>query len=211
MRARIVARWPADWGLASSCVLGVVCLAALKAHPAGADPAARPDADRGEPTLPDPPARRGSERGPPVVGPSQIPPLADLDGLYVWLGPLGAGGLLEGTWDSTFGADLSVVRVREAGALGAVGATAGAARWTERGGFRVWLDGVIGTRLGGRMYGLTVGAIAELPETAHPRLGGSVGVWGFFGVTPFARVGTVAEAGVFAEIGLHIALPVLRF
>jgi hypothetical protein len=136
--------------------------------------------------------------------------VSNLDGLYVWLGPVGAAGRLDATWDSTFGADLSIVRVREGSRLGAIGATAGGAQWTERGGRRLWLDAVVGTRLGGRMVGASIGPLLELPETAHARLGGSVGVWAFFGVTPFARFGVIEKYGGFAEIGLHLSLPVFR-
>jgi hypothetical protein len=146
-----------------------------------------------------------------VVGPSALPPSWDLDGLYVWLGPVGAAGRLEGTWDSTFGADLSVVRVREAAPLGAIGVTAGASRWTERGGGRLWLDAIAGTRLGGRMYGASLGPLVELAELAHARVGGSVGLWAFFGPTPYARLGVAGDRGAFVEIGLHLALPVLRW
>jgi hypothetical protein len=35
-------------------------------------------------------------------------------------------------------------------------------------------------------------------------------VWVFAGITPFARVGAVSDLGMFAELGVHIALPVLR-
>jgi hypothetical protein len=128
----------------------------------------------------------------------------------VWLGPVGAAGRLDATWDSTFGADLSIVRVREDHRLGAIGATAGASLWTERGGGRIWLDGVVGTRLGGRMYGASIGPLVELAELAHARFGGSVGLWAFFGPTPYARAGVVEDLGTFVEIGLHLALPVLR-
>jgi hypothetical protein len=166
----------------------------------GADASADPS------TLPDPPARRG----PPVVGPARFPPSSDLDGLYVWLGPVGAAGRLDASWDSTFGADLSIVRVREGAGLGAVGASAGAGLWTERGGGRIWLEGLAGTRLGGRMVGASIGPLLELSRVAHPRIGGSVGLWAFLGVTPYARAGVVAELGPFVEVGLHLALPVLR-
>jgi hypothetical protein len=145
-----------------------------------------------------------------MCGTSRLGSTASLDGVYVWLGPLGAASRVEEAWDSTFGADLSVVRVREAAALGALGASAGTSRWSERGGGRIWLDGVVGTRLGGRMYGATAGPIVELSELAHPRVGGSIGVWAFFGVMPFARVGAVGEIGMFVEVGLHLALPVYR-
>ena len=50
----------------------------------------------------------------------------------------------------------------------------------------------------------------ELGELAHPRPGGSIGLWAFVGVTPFVRVGIVEKLGGFAEVGLHISLPVLR-
>jgi len=196
MRARIVARCTADWGPGSRAVLTAICLSFLRVGAVTANPS----------TLPDPPARRG----PPAAGPSGIPPTSDLDGLYVWLGPLGAAGRLDASWDSTFGADLSIVRVREGAAIGAIGATAGASRWTERGGGRLWLDGVVGTRLGGRMYGASLGPLVELAELAHARAGGSVGLWAFFGPTPYARVGVIEGGGSFVELGLHLALPVYR-
>jgi hypothetical protein len=151
---------------------------------------------------PDPPTRGVQE---PVVH----PPSWDLDGLYLWIGPLGAATRVESMWDSTIGADVSVVRVREGELLGTVGATLGGSRWTERGGGRIWLDAVVGTRLG-RMVGLTAGPILELDELSHPRWGASAGVWAFLGVTPFLRAGSVQNLGGFVEIGLHIALPVIR-
>ena len=159
-----------------------------------------------EPIAPDAPTRSA----PAVVPPTTLPPSWDLDGIYVWLGPTGAASRVASQWDSTVGGDLAIVRVREQESLAAVGATLGASRWTARGGGRIWLDALVGTRLGGRMIGASAGAIVELSDLAHPRLGGSIGVWGFVGVTPFARVGAVAELGAFAEIGLHIALPVIR-
>jgi hypothetical protein len=151
----------------------------------------------------------------PVSPPRRAPatvethPSWDLDGLYLWLGPSGAASRIDATWDSTIGGDLSVVRVREQDLLGAVGLTIGASRWTERGGGRLWLDAIAGTRIG-RMVGVSAGPILEMSELAHPRFGGSVGAWAFLGVTPFVRVGIVDKLGGFVELGLHIALPVLR-
>ena len=122
----------------------------------------------------------------------------------------GAASHIDARWDSTFGADVSLVRVREREPLAAIGASLAAVRWTLRNGGRVGLDGIVGTRLAGRIAGLSFGPIVELSDVNHPRLGASAGVWGFFGVTPFVRVGTVEQLGAFAEIGVHIALPVIR-
>ena len=54
------------------------------------------------------------------------------------------------------------------------------------------------------------GPIVELSDVVHPKLGASIGAWVFAGITPFVRVGAVSDLGMFAELGLHIALPVLR-
>jgi len=152
---------------------------------------------------PDPPARR------PAAVEDAAALSSNLDGFYIWLGPTGAASRLDSEWDSTIGADLALVRVREGETLGALGLSFGGSRWTERGGGRVWLDALVGTRVG-RMVGVSVGPILELSDLAHPRWGGSVGLWAFLGVTPFVRVGTIDELGGFIEIGLHIALPILR-
>ena len=147
----------------------------------------------------------------PVVVPrATFGPSWDLDGTYLWLGPVGAASHIDARWDSTFGGEAAVVVVHERDLLGLAGLNLGASRWTERGGGRVWVDGLIGTHVLGRMMGASLGPILEISELAHPRLGASIGVWGFAGITPFARVGAVANLGMFAELGVHIALPVLR-
>jgi len=158
-----------------------------------------------------PPSAAPSSAAPPIgVPPTSFAPSWDLDGTYLWLGPLGAASRIDAQWDSTFGADLALVVVRERSPLALVGGNLGASRWTERGGGRVWVDGLLGTHLLGHMLGVSLGPIVELSELQHPRPGASIGVWGFAGVTPFARLGAVADHGIFAEIGVHIALPVLR-
>jgi hypothetical protein len=156
--------------------------------------------------VPDAPARSG----PIVVPPATFRPSWDLDGLYLWLGPVGAASHVESKWDSTFGAEAAVVVVHEAAALGMYGADLGASRWTERGGGRIWLDGVVGTRWSGRMIGASLGPMVELSDLARPKLGASIGVWGYVGIAPFVRVGAVSDLGMFAELGVHIALPVLH-
>jgi hypothetical protein len=154
---------------------------------------------------PDPPARRA----PAEVPPAQLPASWDLDGIYLWLGPTGAASHIDAEWDSTIGADVTLVRVRERDMLGVIGGTLGASRWTVRGGGRIWLDALAGTRLV-RMVGVSAGPLVELSELAHPRLGGSIGLWAFVGVTPYVRAGMVSDLGGFVEIGVHIALPVIR-
>jgi hypothetical protein len=156
-------------------------------------------------TRPDPPVRSSQ----PTVPPANFRSSWDLDGTYLWIGPMGGAGYADDTWDSTIGGQLAVIRVRERRSLGAIGGSFGASMWTERGGGRLWLDAIAGTRLG-KMMGLSLGPLVELSDQRHPRVGGSLGVWAFLGVTPYARVGFVDELGGFAEIGLHIALPAIR-
>ena len=102
------------------------------------------------------------------------------------------------------------MRVREHEPVGAIGGTFGASKWTVRSGGKLWLDALVGTEVLGHMVGVSAGPLVELSEVAHPRLGGSIGLWAFVGVTPFFRVGTTSISGTFAEIGVHIALPVIR-
>jgi hypothetical protein len=174
-------------------VLSLVCLTSR----AAADPVR---------IEPDAPARSG----PAVVPPATFRPTWDLDGLYLWLGPVGAASHVDAKWDSTFGADAAFVSVHEAAALGLVGVNLGASRWTERGGGRIWLDGLVGTRWFGRMIGASLGPMVELSDLERPKLGASIGVWGYAGIAPFVRVGGVSDLGMFAELGVHLALPVLH-
>jgi hypothetical protein len=164
-------------------------------------------ADNFTPTQVDPDAP--PRRTPPAVPSAHETPSWNLDGLYLWLGPQGAASHIDREWDSTIGADATLIRVRERDLLGALGLSLGASRWTVRGGGRIWLDGLIGTRLH-RMMGLSAGPLLELSELSHPRVGGSVGFWAFVGVTPFVRAGMVSDLGGFLEVGVHIALPVIR-
>ncbi|HEU0037315.1 MAG TPA: hypothetical protein VFQ53_42185 [Kofleriaceae bacterium] len=164
------------------------------------------DPTRGAAPTADPPERTQV----PTAGPGHFKPSWDLDGTYLWLGPSGAASHVDADWDSTVGVDAALVRVRERAAISVVGGSLGASRWTARGGGRIWLDAVLGTPVLGKQLGLSAGPIVELSDFAHPRLGASIGIWGFIGITPFARVGTVQELGLFGEVGIHLALPVLH-
>ncbi len=206
MSARYVAVKPIHWGIrpqvagllpqALVCV-GCIFYGCAIPRAAAADPTA---------TVPDAPAAPH----PAVVPPGTFTPSWDLDGGYLWLGPVGAASYLDAKWDSTFGAEAAIVVVRERDALGLLGANLGASRWSARGGGRVWLDALIGTSVLGHMMGASLGPILELSQLESPKIGASIGVWGFAGITPFARIGEVSDLGMFAELGVHIALPVLR-
>jgi hypothetical protein len=156
-----------------------------------------------------------TQTSPDPLPPTHAPQLAfrssaDLDGTYLWLGPSGAAGWIDSQWDSAFGVDVSVVRVREHEVVSAIGGSVGASRWTTRGGGRVWADLLVGSPLLDHTIGISAGPLLELSDASHPRVGGSIGIWGFFGLTPFARIGTVDTLGTFVEVGVHIALPAIR-
>ncbi len=187
-------------GFASPGVWRTLLVCSLVASPAAfADPAGFIPTQ----TAVDPPPR--STTPAPILRPTW-----DLDGTYLWLGPVGAASLLDAKWDTAFGGDATVVRVREREAFAAIGASIGASRLTVRDGGQVWLDALIGTEVNGHMIGVSAGPILELAELDHPKVGGSIGIWGFVGVAPYVRVGAVDTLGTFAEFGIHIALPVLR-
>ncbi|MBK9033364.1 MAG: hypothetical protein IPL61_19180 [Myxococcales bacterium] len=149
---------------------------------------------------------------PAAAQPVPPPAVADLDGLQLWVGPAGAATRIDGSWESTWGGGVQLVRVRERAAVAVAGAGIGAAHYAGSDGGRLWLDAVIGTRrLGGVMLGLAAGPAVDLGGDHHPRPGGTVAIWAFAGVTPVVRVGALEEAGVFVEVGASLALPALRW
>jgi len=191
------------WGIHSHLVTRHLTTAALVTSFAMAGSAA---ADPITPTLPDAPPAPRTIRVPAAT----FTPSWNLDGLYLWLGPIAGAGYSDAKWDSTFGGEAAVVVVRERAPLALAGINLGASRWTARDSGRMWVDGLLGTRVLGRMMGASLGPIVELSQLARPRIGASIGVWGFAGITPFARAGAITDLGIFAELGVHIALPVLR-
>jgi hypothetical protein len=190
---------PIHWGFCPQVLGRLAAAAVLVAHAIAA-------ADPGTAISPDPPPAPRQV----VSGRANFSPSWDLDGVYLWLGPVGAASYARSRWDSTFGGEAALVAIRERDPVGLLGGNLGASRWTARGGGRVWVDGLVGTRVFGHMMGASLGPILELSPLSHPRIGGSIGVWGFAGIAPFARIGAVSELGMFAELGVHIALPVLR-
>lgn len=137
---------------------------------------------------------------------------SNLDGLHIWLGPIGAATHIEGEWDSAWGGTVAAIRIRERARLGAVGAWLGGAHYALRNGGRIWIDGVAGTRwLGGKMLGIAAGPVVELGDLHHPRVGGQATIWCFAGVVPYARLGVLEASGSFVEVGISLSVPALRF
>jgi len=147
--------------------------------------------------------------------PAPVPRLraaSDLDGLHIWIGPVGAATHVEGEWDSAWGGTVAAIRIRERAPLGAIGAWLGGAHYALRDGGRVWLDGVVGTRrLGGRMLGAGAGPVVELGDLRHPRVGAQASIWCFAGVVPYARLGVLEATGSFVEVGISLSVPAVRF
>lgn len=138
---------------------------------------------------------------------------SDLDGVHVWLGPIGAATHIESEWDSAWGGTIAVLRIRERARLGTVGAWLGGAHYALRDGGRVWIDGVAGSRriVGARMLGFAAGPVVELGDLRHPRVGAQASIWCFAGVVPYARLGVLEASGSFVEVGISLSVPALRF
>lgn len=155
----------------------------------------------------------GNAPQPPAAPPAR--PSWDLDGTYIWLGPAGAAVWSdtprragESSWDSAFGADLSVIRVAEREPVAALGGSLGASR-TSRRDSRLWFDAVIGTRIWGYMVGAAAGPVIALSNDRRPQLGASFRLWGYAGIAPYARIGFVSSTA-FVELGVQLPLPVFR-
>lgn len=137
---------------------------------------------------------------------------ADLDGTYLWLGPSGAAARVDDGWYSSWGGGVQLVRVRERARVGVVGAWLSGVHYAGRDGGRVALEAVIGTRrVLGPMLGLGLGPVLELGERHHPWAGGQVSAWLYAGVSPYVRLGAVANAGAYLELGVQVSLPARRW
>lgn len=132
-------------------------------------------------------------------------------GIYLWLGPTGARTISSTGADSSVGIEVAATRICGRAALEVAGLTVGAARYASSDDGRVWASGLAATRAASVLIGVSAGPLLELSPLARPRIGASAGVWVFAGVIPFARVAAVPGRGIFAELGLSIALPVRRW
>lgn len=137
---------------------------------------------------------------------------ADLDGVYLALGPVAAVVHDPEGWDGVFGGELTVARVTEHRPVAAVAINLGGARFGKRNAGRLWLEGMIGTRrLLGLAWGVAAGPTLEVDEQIPPRAGVQGSVWLYAGVLPYLRVGAVRDGGRFIEIGLKVSLPAVRW
>jgi hypothetical protein len=144
--------------------------------------------------------------------PGALPSAADLDGLYVAVGPVGSAISIEGAWTGGFGGELTVARVCERRALAAIGGAAGALRFAERDGGLVWVDALVGTRrLLGIPVGVSGGLAVQVDEVVPPRFGAHATLWVWAGVQPYVRVGELERSGRFVEAGVKIPLPAIRW
>src|SRR5262249_29825361 len=116
----------------------------------------------------------------------------------------------EGAWDSVVGGTASLLRLRENEALALVGGRVTGARWAEAHGGRVGVEGVVGIRPFGMLFGASAGPMIDLGDLHHPRVGGCATIWCFAGVVPYLRVGVIEASGGFIEAGLELPLPVWR-
>ena len=143
------------------------------------------------------------------------PPLragADLDGVYLALGPVGSAVRTEGSWQGAFGGEITLVRVAESSLVAGLGMSLGGTRFSDRDAGRLWIDGLIATRRPLDLtVGLSVGATAEVDEVIPPRYGAHGTLWLFVGVIPYVRAGIVERAGGFVELGVKLAIPTVRF
>jgi hypothetical protein len=137
---------------------------------------------------------------------------ANLDGLYVTIGPIGAATRVEDEWLSAAGGELSVVYVRERCLPAAVGVDAGGISFAGRAGGRIWAEAEVAI---GRPLpvgiGVSAGLVAEVDANRPPRYGWQGTIWVFAGIIPYFRVGSVEESGGFVELGLMIKIPARRF
>lgn len=159
--------------------------------------------------------------GEPAAGTNGAPPTearlastANLDGVYIALGPVAEALYIEDEWDGGWGGEIAVVRVRERAWLSAVGGAIGGIDYADRSGGRFWADAVLGTRRAlpwSLALGIAAGPTVELDDTQHPRWGAQGSLWLYAGVQPYVRVAALQEVGVVVDFGVKIPLPALRF
>jgi hypothetical protein len=119
---------------------------------------------------------------------------------------------VEGTWDGGFGGELGVGRLSDRRGLALWAASVGLLGFSERTGGRAWAELAVGTRWPtGVPVGIGLGPAVELDDIRRPRWGGQATLFVFAAVVPYVRVGAVDDGGLFADVGVRIAFPVIRW
>ena len=143
-----------------------------------------------------------------------LPEVANLDGLYLTLGPVAAAVYTHGEhdWDGGFGGELMLLRVRENNVLSAIGLAAGGVHFAEAGNGRLWGDVVLANKTAlGLGVGISGGLAVEVGDLQKPRFGWQATLWVYAGVIPYIRLGSLEQTGTFVDVGLKITLPALRW
>lgn len=137
---------------------------------------------------------------------------ADLDGTYLALGPRGAALYRSEAWDAAFGAELSLYRYRERAPISILGAAGGFLTESARDRRHLFAEAGAGADLPlGVRAGASAGVTGETSPVQHTRWGAHATLWLFAGPIAYARAGQVQETGFFADFGIRVALPALRF
>lgn len=138
--------------------------------------------------------------------------VADEPDRFVALAAIGSAVRVEGAWDGAWGGEVGVGQMRGDPLLSAWAASVGMVGFTERTGGRLFGELTLGTRWPtGYLVGLGVGPAVELDQIRKPRPGGQVTLWVFAGVVPYVRAGVLEPGGVFADVGIRIAFPAVRW
>ncbi len=107
---------------------------------------------------------------------------------------------------------MSVVRVREHGALAGLGVDVGGVSYAGQAGGRLWLEleAAVHDPLPVAV-GLSAGPAVETSLGGIERVGAQATLWLYLGVVPYVRVGTLPADGNFVEMGLMFKVPAHRF
>lgn len=137
---------------------------------------------------------------------------ADLDGIYLAIGPVGSALRTEEAWDAAFGGELTLARITERRPIAVLALSVGGHRYSERDTGRLWIEGMAATRrVLDTPIGLALGPTLEVDRVIPARVGAQATLWAYAGVIPYMRLGAVAKSGAFFEIGLRIPLPAFRW
>lgn len=147
----------------------------------------------------------------PANPPGLLPELSDLDGHYLWLGPVGSVVHSQGSVDTAFGGLVAVVQVRETRVLASRGLVLGAAHQSSADLGDVWVEGLAGTRRLLPLHaGVTLGAGLQFAEFAHPVPLATASLWTFMGPMVFVRATATADSWQLGA-GLALMLPARRW